>query len=88
MALKCPVLPPYHPENQAQALPTRLAQVGLVLPSGFSTKISKAGQKFEKESQFSEQEDEQEQEEVEEEEDDEKEVIAKVFMSNQCSPHP
>jgi hypothetical protein len=39
MALKCPVLPPYRPENQAQALPTRLAQVGLVLASGFSTKI-------------------------------------------------
>ena len=39
MAPKCPVLPPYRPENQAQVLPTCLAQVGLVLPSGFLTKI-------------------------------------------------
>lgn len=38
MAPKCPVLPPYRLEDQAQVVPTRLAQVHLVLPSGFSTK--------------------------------------------------
>jgi hypothetical protein len=60
--------------------------VGFQRKSEIRRDSSKAGQKFEKESQFSEQEDEQEQEEVEEEEY-EKEVVAKVFVSNQCSPH-
>ncbi|GMY14710.1 LOC109796742 isoform [Fagus crenata] len=54
-------------------------QVGFRRKSEIRRDSSKAGQKFEKESQFSEQE------EVEEEED-EKEVVAKVFVSNQCSP--
>lgn len=42
MVQKCPVLPQSGPEDQAQVVPTSLAQVGLVLQSGFPKKNRKS----------------------------------------------